>query len=136
MNTLTEVMTPHGIVVPAHLVADAEVPLGRGVQRQGDVLVKPMRSGRVAGLAPVPADGVAVVRGEAGGNTHLLVAAGHVEFAERGDRTSVTLGTLVVDDGAAAYLLHPEHGAMGIAPGTYAVSRQRQQAEIVRLVAD
>lgn len=37
---------------------------------------------------------------------------------------------------AIAYVLHPEHGAMGHAPGTYLVRRQTEQADDERLVAD
>lgn len=35
-----------------------------------------------------------------------------------------------------AYLLHPEHGATGVAPGSYVLRRQREQADEERLVAD
>lgn len=137
MNTLDEIMTPHGVLVPAHLEAQAEVPVLAGMQRQGDVLVSPMRKGSIAGLVPVPLEGIAVVRGEAGGHTHLLVADGVVTFAPApADRRSPVLGSLVVTEGASAYLIHPEHGATGIAPGTYEVSRQREQADEVRLVTD
>lgn len=118
-------------------LGDAEVPVLATMQRQGDVLIVPMRSGQVAGLVAVPREGVVVVRGEAGGNTHLLVADGPVSFAPTTDaRGTVRLGTLVVEEGATAFLTHPEHGFMGIAPGTYRINRQREQAEQVRLVAD
>ena len=81
MNTYAEILNAHDIEVPAHLVADAEVPVLTGMQRQGDVIVLPTRAGKVTGLVPVPPEGTAVVRGESGGNTHLLVADGHVRFA-------------------------------------------------------
>jgi hypothetical protein len=43
-----------------------------------------------------------------------------------------------------AYLIHPEHGATGIAPGTYVIRRQRERGDGLedsawdgsRLVAD
>lgn len=137
MTTLEDVMAPHGVEIPAHLEAQAEVPLLTGMQRQGDVLVRPMRPGNIAGLAPVPPEGVPVVRGEAGGNTHLLVADGDVQFAPAHTRRDLlALGSLVVGEGSCAYLLHPEHGATGLAPGTYGFSRQREQADVERLVAD
>ena len=134
MNTYAEILNAHDIEVPAHLVADAEVPVLTGMQRQGDVIVLPTRAGEVTGLVPVPPEGVVVVRGESGGNTHLLVADGNVRFAKRG--VGADMGTLVVDEGAVAYLSHPEHGAQGIGAGTYYVRRQREQADVIRLVAD
>lgn len=133
MNTLSDVMAPHGVEIPAHLEAQAEVPLLAGLQRQGDVIVIPQRSGQIAGLQPIPAEGVAVVRGEAGGNTHLLVGAGR--WAPNTTDPAVQ-GTLVVDANHGAYLIHPEHGATGIAPGHYRIGRQREQADVVRLVSD
>lgn len=137
MPTLHDVMTPHRVEIPAHLEAQAEVPLLSGIQRQGDVLIIPMKPGPIAGAAPVPQEGVAVVRGEAGGNTHRLVADGPVQFAPAPTtRGGLALGSLLIPDGAAAFLIHEEHGATGIAPGAYRVSRQREQADEARLVAD
>jgi hypothetical protein len=46
------------------------------------------------------------------------------------------VGVFTVTEGATAYLAHPEHGYMGIAPGTYTVRRQREQADEIRQVAD
>jgi hypothetical protein len=136
MTTITEIMTPAGVEIPAHLEAQAEVPVISGKpQRQGDVIVLPMRAGKVAGLKPVPSAGIPVVRGEAGGNTHLLVAAGTVSFAAD-DNDPQALGTLVVDKGASAYLIHAEHGAQGIGSGTYRIRRQREQADVTRTIAD
>jgi len=128
-------MTQYDVEVPEHLIADAEVPVCRGMSRQGDVAVIPMREGEVAKLQPVPPEGIPVVRGEAGGNTHLLVADGPVLFAPR-QSAGADLGTLRVPEGATAYLLHPEHGAQAIGEGTYIMRRQREQAEEIRLVAD
>ena len=135
MTTVSDVMTRHAVEVPAHLSAQADVPLLTGMQRQGDVLVVPEISGRKPG-DPVPPEGVAVVRGEAGGNTHLLVAVGDVRWAHAASASGLVLGRLDVAPGAEAYLLHAEHGAAGIAPGSYTVKRQREQAEVARLVAD
>ena len=133
MTTIADVMNRHAVEVPAHLSAQADVPMLAGMQRQGDVLIVPCKPH--AQGAPVPAKGVAVVRGEAGGHTHLLVAVGDVRWTTISGRT-LELGTLTVAGGAEAYLLHPEHGAAGIAPGSYTLKRQRQQAEVERLVAD
>ncbi|MGW0803278.1 hypothetical protein [Nonomuraea sp. NPDC002799] len=43
---------------------------------------------------------------------------------------------LTVAEDATAYLAHPEHAYTGIAPGTYELRRQREQADKARLVAD
>lgn len=133
MQTFQDVMTKHDVEIPAHLVADAEIPVCSGKpQRQGDVFVIPTAAGKVANLKPIPAEGIAVVRGEAGGNTHLLVGAG--EWAANTSDPAIQ-GTLVVKD-EPAFLVHPEHGAQGFGKGTYIVRRQREQAEQIRLVAD
>lgn len=128
MKTIAEVMALH-CDIPPHLIADADVPLCSGMQRQGDVLVRPTRKSKKPGT-PIPADGVAVVRGENGGNTHLLVGDG--TWAPADD--FLILG--VVNVGSECYLLHPEHGAQGLAPGSYTISRQREQADEIRRVAD
>lgn len=133
--TLNDVTRLAEAEVLEHLDRQVDVPLLTGPQPQGDVIVIPAgQIGRVA-TALVPAAGVAVVRGENGGNTHLLIGDGPVAWAP-GRAGAQTLGTLTVPAGSAAFLLHPEHGAAGVAPGTYVIRRQREQADEVRLVAD
>lgn len=46
------------------------------------------------------------------------------------------VAVLSVPEGSTAYLGHPEHGYMGIAPGDYTISRQREMADQIRRVAD
>lgn len=130
MHTYDSLMTAHAVQIPKHLEQQAEVPVLSGMQRQGDLIIIPARiaAGELVGPA-----GVAVIRGEAGGNTHLLVADGKVHWQPT---TGQTLGHVVVEEGATAFLLHPEHGAQGIAPGSYAIRRQREQADEIRMVAD
>lgn len=132
--TLDRIMGAHRVEIPAHLEAQAEVPILSGLQRQGDLLIVPMRAGKVAGAEPVPAEGIAVVRGE-GGNTHLLVAEGPVAWAPR-PSAGADQGTLVVEPEGTAFLLHPEHGATGIGAGSYTIRRQREQHDEIRLVQD
>lgn len=134
ITTLHDVTRLAGLDVLDHLDRQVTVPVIAGVQAQGDVIVIPA-GGVAPATAPLPAAGVPVVRGEAGGNTHHLVADGPSCFdpAEAGAQT---VGTLTVPTGSTAYLIHPEHGATGVAPGTYVVRRQREQAEEQRLVAD
>ena len=138
-TTYAAVLGAHHVEIPGHLVADAEVPVLAGMQRQGDIIVIPAKPGADTGQ-PVPADGVAVVRGESGGNTHLLVgdldSPGPVTGRPAAGGDLLELGTVTVPDGAVAHLVHPEHGAQGIAPGCYRIRRQREQADEIRMVAD
>lgn len=146
-NTLGELLSRHDQDVLEHLDRQAAVPVVR-FGRQGDVIVIPEEMTPATGVrvgAAVPPGGVAVVRGENGGNTHLLVADGSVRFAPadardtRGPRGSagLRLGTLVVERDATAFLIHPEHGAIGFPSGRYTVSRQREfDGAEQRIVAD
>ncbi|MEU6711347.1 hypothetical protein ABZ897_07670 [Nonomuraea sp. NPDC046802] len=105
-----------------------------GLQFQGDVAVVPVN--REPARTAVPEAGVPVVRGQAEANTHLLLAIGQAFFAPDRFGGGMVLGVLNVADGATAYLAHPEHAFSGIAPGTYELRRQREQADQARLVAD
>lgn len=133
LSTLTD---RHNIDVLEHLDREALVPIVTGLQRQGDVIVVPTLGAQEA-VKTVPATGVPVVRGEAGGNTHAIVAEGDVRCDVRqASATNLTLATLTVAEGATAYLAHPEHGFSGIGPGTYELRRQREQADELRMVQD
>lgn len=121
------------IEIPEHLAADAEIPVLTGLQVQGDIAIIPTRPSAKLGVQ-VPADGVAVVRGENGGNTHLLVGEG-IEWAPV-ENFGQALGVLTVPSGATAFLLHPEHGGNAMGPGCYTLRRQREQADEIRLVQD
>lgn len=134
MRTYEQVMTAHDVEIPAHLAAEAEVPILAGLQIQGDVAIVPHRKSQAKNTILVPPEGVAVVRGESGGNTHLLVADGPVVWCPSSNE--MTMGQVTVPKGATAFMLHPEHGAMGMAPGSYLIRRQREQAEEIRRVAD
>ncbi len=109
------------------------------LQHQGDVSVVPARmvTDYTTPTGQVPAAGVPVVRGESGGNTHLLLASGDVRLELReASAEDLTLGSLLVADTATAWLDHPEHGNSGIAPGEYVLRRKREQADELRMVAD
>ena len=121
------------------LAAQLDIPTIAGLQHQGDVSVVPARmvGDYFIPTTPVPAAGVPVVRGESGGNTHLLLASGDVRLDVRvADAEDLTLGSLLVAEGATAWLDHPEHGNTGIAPGEYVLRRKREQADELRMVAD
>ena len=121
------------------LAAEWDVPTVAGLQHQGDVSVIPASMVRdyKEPTGEVPRAGIPVVRGESGGNTHRLLVDGPVRFDMRdASATDLTLGSLMVPEGATAFLDHPEHGNSGIAPGSYVIRRKREAAEELRLVAD
>lgn len=136
MHALSTLIDRHGITVEDHLDLDALVPVLTGLQRQGDVIVIPAAD--ASATTPVPSSGVAVVRGEAGGNTHTILADGPGVCCDTRQATArdLTLATLTVPEGSTAYLAHPEHAYTGIGPGTYSLRRQREQADELRMVAD
>lgn len=137
MATTIQMIEATGVdVVTATDLADVEIPVLGGVQRQGDVLVVPTSG--IVPTAPVPAAGTPVVRGESGANTHTIFAADgpvYCDVATPAAR-SLRVALLSVPEGSTAYLGHPEHGYMGIAPGNYEIRRQREMADEIRMVAD
>ncbi|WP_431955548.1 hypothetical protein [Nocardia lijiangensis] len=119
------------------------IPIIDGMHAQGDLLVIPARLLDAVTVRPdatwryVPADGIEVLRGPAGGNPHTLVAEpGSCRWTTQlDDPTGLALGMFVAD--TVAYLMHPEHGATGSAPGAYVIRRQRENSNHgARLVAD
>jgi hypothetical protein len=142
MPTLAELIARHGIDVLDHLDRQLRVPVLDGLQLQGDVAVIPVPDGPVRTVAPggsIPDEGVCVVRGELGGNSHQLIAdGGGVRWspASPHEPDALALGRLSVRPGSVAYLAHPEHAYAGIAPGTYLLRRQREFGEQIHLVND
>lgn len=135
-TTYARALAAHDIAIPEHLVADAEVPVLRVLQFQGDLAIVPSKPSAKRGK-PIPAAGIQVVRGEATSNTHWLdSASGECLWAPITGR-GADLGVLTVPAGGCAVLTHTEeHGANAIGEGTYTIRRQRQQADEIRLVAD
>jgi hypothetical protein len=134
---LSEAISRFDTDVLDHLDREAAVPHITTAGIQGDVSF--LRDQFIAeATTAVPAAGVPVVRGE-GGNTHALFADGQV-FYDRApvddDPETTVIGTLTVADGSIAFLIHPEHGAMSFGAGTWAVGRQREQADVVAFVED
>jgi hypothetical protein len=131
MHTYRTALALAGVTVPAHLIADAEVPVLTGPQAQGDLMIIPVPAEALPALdwRPVGPDGIQLVRGEATGNTHWL----HEGFDSPGVRWAyspaggLTLGYLHVPAGQSAQLIHTdEHGANGIGPGRYRINRKRE----------
>jgi hypothetical protein len=137
MTTLTDIETQFEVAHLDHLDKTAELPVISGLAFQGDVAIIPATMLKKCQTAstPIPRQGVAVVRGENGGNTHALFGTGFFDPAPASP-TNLSLGTLTVPTDAEALLSHPEHGGFIIAPGTYELRRQREQADELRLVAD
>lgn len=130
-----EAIAKYGTDLLDYLERDAEVPTITKAGMQGDVSI--LRVTKGPAVKPVPASGVAVVRGENGGNTHSLHGDGQI-FWDTDDREAAPLliGRLTVPEGSEAVLAHPEHGFLSIAPGTYEIGRQREFAGEWRMVAD
>src|ERR1700677_4711197 len=80
----------------------------------------------------VPGAGVEVLRAGTGGNPHTLVADPGTCRWTTGvdDPQRLALGALSTT--GVAYLIHPEHGGSGIAPGTYVIRRQRERSGMTR----
>lgn len=134
MATINELIETTGLAVVTEHDADLDIPVLSGMQRQGDVLILPAV---VTASIPVPVSGTPVVRGESGGNTHAVYAADGPVYCDTTDGGGLHVATLTVPDGSTAYLGHPEHGYMGIGPGSYEIRRQREViAGSVRMVAD
>lgn len=135
--TLDQAIDRFDIDVLDYLDRTVTVPVISKIGRQGDVLIIARPGNKRAAVTPLPKAGFPAVRGESGGNTHLLLADGEAFYdAETPSATKLDLGVLTVAEGATAYLAHPEHGYIGIAPGTYTLKRQREQADELRMVAD
>lgn len=145
--TLADLSHRTGLAVLDHLEREVTIPVIDGLQAQGDLIVVPHHlvtravslSSWFADWRDVPAEGVELLRGAAGGNPHTLVAdPGTCQWTTRvRDHLMLALGVLRAN--APVYLLHPEHGATGLTPGTYVIRRQREHDSLTRanrLVAD
>lgn len=126
-----------GVTVPAHLIADAEVPVLTSPQSQGDLMIVPIDK-HVGPLSPLPMEGHQVVVGEATGNTHWLhrgFDSPDVTFARVDD--GLELVVVHVPEGQSAELIHTdEHGVNAMGPGLYAIHGKREQADEIRRVTD
>lgn len=134
MSKLAELITTHQVDVDPHLDRELSIPVLTGPQRQGDVIVLP-RPDRKPATTVVPRTGTPVVRGENGGNTHAIVGTALCD-TRTATVDDLTIAVLTVSPGDVAWLAHPEHGYMGIGPGTYELRRQREQADELRILQD
>jgi hypothetical protein len=112
-----------------------------GLQAQGDLVIIPLALVRTVQVhpwvvwRPVPPEGVELLRGETG-NTHTLVADVDTCRWTAGLRDPLDLTVRLFENTAPAYLIHPEHGAGGVAPGRWLVRRQQEYGSWRRLAAD
>jgi len=140
MHTMTMTVTLGGLAartgldILGHLEREMTIPVIDGPQAQGDLIVIPLDYVTGIAIAPnahwreVPTTGIDVLRAAAAGNPHTLVAEPGTCRWTTGvrDQTGLALGALTADD--VAYLVHPEHGGSGIAPGRYVIRRQRERS--------
>jgi hypothetical protein len=136
---LFELLDKTNLDVLDHLEREVSVPVVDGLHAQGDVLVLPfdlvssvVRIDVHALLADVPPEGVDLVRGAAGGNPHTLTADRNAARWTASVMDPLGLAVAYVENTAPVYLVHPEHGATGIAPGRWLVRRQREHVAVRR----
>ena len=67
-----------------------------------------------------------------GGNPHTLVADPGTCRWTTGVHDPERLALGALSTAGVAYLIHPEHGGSGIAPGTYVIRRQRERSRATR----
>ena len=144
--TLADLTARTGLDVLGHLEREVTIPVIDGIQAQGDLLVIPIalltepqgRRWRDVYITDsprwheVPGPGIEVLRAGAGGNPHTLVADPGTCRWTTGvfDSQRLALGALTAT--GVAYLIHPEHGGSGIAPGRYIIRRQRERRGATR----
>jgi hypothetical protein len=137
IQTLGQLIGSHGFDVLDYLDRDTEIPGRGGLQFQGDLAIIPVSSasrGSAKGT-PVTAEGIAVIPAAGSGHEHRLFAGTPgTAVLYRAASGGQEIGTLECTQ--PAYVAHPEHAYTGIAPGSYILRRQREQAQEERIVAD
>lgn len=141
MNTVithAEVAGRTGTVIPAHLEAQAEVPVATTFWRQGDLYIRkethPIPAGATA--HNLGGRGHKVVSGEADRNSHILNGDGTFHVCQPVSRT-VDYGLLVVPDGGLSVLTHTaEHGSVAFGGGMWRIWGQVSYESELRRAAD
>lgn len=133
-TTLAELTQMSGLDVLDHLEMQAAIPVINGLQAQGDLIIIPAATIEEVTIhshrhwRDVPLAGVELLRSAAGGNPHMLVGDPLTcEWTTSvWDAHGLAIGALRTS--RPAYLVHPEHGGTGIAPGIWVVRRQRERS--------
>lgn len=129
---LAELLDRNDLDVLDHLERQVTVPVLDGPQAQGDLIVLPrtmvplVTDHELSRWLRVPPGGVELVRGVAGNNPHTLVADPDTCEWISAVRDPLGLGIALFTNTAPVYLIHPEHGGSGVAPGRWLVRRQRE----------
>lgn len=140
MKTLDDIQQMSGQKVYDYLDTATDIPVHTGLVAQGDIMVIPEVMWECNGITvedghtqPVPPAGIIILSGM---HSHVLVAepTAATWTTTVTDRENLALG--IIDVTATAYILHEEHGAVGLAPGRYCVRQSREQADVLRKVAD
>ncbi|WP_232667432.1 hypothetical protein [Pseudonocardia sp. TRM90224] len=133
MMNLDALLDITGLDVLDHLDRQVAVPVVDGLQAQGDLIVIPagmtptVTTWPSSRWRPLPAEGLELVRGIAGNNPHTLVAEPGTCELTPDVEDPLRLAIAMFTNTAPAYLIHPEHGGTGIAPGRWLVRRQRER---------
>jgi hypothetical protein len=132
--TLADLTAWTGLDVLDHLEREVTILVIAGLQAQGDLIVVPavmlgtVTESPYARWHQVPPTGIELLRSAAGGNPHTLVAdAGTCWWTTEVSDLPERLALGIVEATAVAYLIHPEHGGTGLAPGRYVIRRQRER---------
>lgn len=143
-RTFAEALGKHGVTIPDHLEAQAEVPViglepGKTAWRQGDVYMRLEQHTPIG--AGVPARSVKVVEGDADRNSHILDCPNGRWHPGTYVHPVADYGLVAVPAGEVAYLTHTsEHGSIGLAGGetgaTYRLWSQVEFAAELRRAAD
>ena len=126
-----------GTTIPAHLEAQAEVPVARNGWRQGDVFVR-RETHATPKTNPIMLTGAGhkVVAGDADRNSHILNGDGAF-YPGTLINPTLDYGLLVVPEGGVAVLTHTgEHGSVAFAEGCYRVWGQASYEEELKRASD
>lgn len=131
-TTLADLSTRSEVKPYEHLDLDEIVPVLDTPQPQGDVMFLPCGPARTDLGNPVTAAGITLVAGQ---HSHVLIAdADTTRWVAGAGPSRLSVG--VIHTTEPCWIIHPEHGGLGLAPGAWEVRRQREQADEERLVAD
>jgi hypothetical protein len=134
MNTIATLAEKFPIGDLSHL-DDIEIPVSSGPNAQGDLSWFPLRSGKVAGLKPIPQEGVVILSGNNGHPHTLFSLKGECSVALNLTQEQ-RLATVVVPEGAELLVAHNEHGYHVVGEGTFQFNCAFEYRTELRRLAD